>query len=163
MKKSLKGHPTIYQMENNVYPNGDRFAVGGNPVEKLRRDAMQLRRENALLEKSNLKLEDEKKILERRLRQATVQSHRKEQLEWKHEIEQSLIKVGDEMFFVVDEYKVEYTEKLSVENVGCAADKKLVKKEEYSEKSTRIIERKNLSQVEWAQRRLLHQILSIPL
>ena len=132
-------------------------------MEKLRRDAKQLRRENALLEKSNLKLEEEKKILERRLRQATVQSHRKEQLEWKHEIEQSLIKVGDEMFFVVDEYKVEYTEKLSVENVGCAADKKLVKKEEYSEKSTRIIERKNLSQVEWAQRRLLHQILSIPL
>merc|ERR1719391_609015 len=107
------------------------------PVEKLRRDAMQLRRENALLEKSNLKLEDEKKILEGRLRQATVQSHRKEQLEWKHEIEQSLIKVGDEMFFVVDEYKVEYTEKLSVENVGCTADKKLVQKEEYTEKSQR--------------------------
>ena len=80
---------------------------------------MQLRKENALLEESNLKLEQDKKILERRLRQVTAWSCEEEQFEWKQENEQSLIKVGDEYFFVVDEYKEEYSEKLSVEKVEC--------------------------------------------
>ena len=130
---SLKGQSTMHHVENNVYPSGDTGA-GVNPVEKLRRDAMRLRKENALFEESNLKLEEEKKVLERRLRRATVCSVKGQNFERKHEIVQNLIKVGDEHFFVVDEYKTEFAEKLSVEKIGCGSDKLLVKKEEYSEK-----------------------------
>ena len=43
--------------------------------------------------------------------------------------------MGDEHFFVVDEYKVEFTEKFSVEKIDCGTDKLSVKKEEYSEHS----------------------------
>ena len=63
---SLKGQSTMHHVENNVYPSGDRTGV--NPVENFWRDAMRLRKENALFEESNLKLEEEKKVLERRLR-----------------------------------------------------------------------------------------------
>ena len=128
----------MHRVEREVYLSGDRVGVGGNPVEKLRRNAMQLRKENALLEESNLKLEQDKKVLERRLRQVTALSCEEEQFEWKQENEQSLIKVGDEHFFVVDEYKEEYSEKLSVEMIDCGINHNElpVKKEEYGEKPT---------------------------
>ena len=70
-------------------------------MEKLRRDAMQLRKENVLLEESNLRLEQEKEVLARRLREATARSPS----EQKCEIEPRQIKVGGEYFIVIDEYK----------------------------------------------------------
>jgi len=95
-------HATLRWGGSEAYFNlGGKVSFGGNTVEKLRRDAMQLRKENVLLEESNLRLEQEKEVLARRLREATAGSPS----EQKCEIEPRQIKVGGEYFIVIDEYK----------------------------------------------------------